>query len=73
MKKALVAIVGLALFIGMAGCGNPEEKKLETSAPPVSENATTFEQGGGEPKPVGERGPEGSDGPQGPAMKPPGM
>jgi predicted small lipoprotein YifL len=73
MKRTLLALVGLAVVISLSGCGNPEEKKLETSAPPVSENATTFEQGGGEPKPVGERGPEGSDGPQGPAMKPPGM
>jgi hypothetical protein len=72
MKTTLLAIFGLVLVLGLIGCGNPEEKKLETAAPPTSDNATTFESGGGEPKPVGERGPDGSDGPQGPAEKPPG-
>jgi hypothetical protein len=72
MKKALIALLALATLTALIGCGNPEEKKLETAAPPTSENATTFEAGGGQPKPVGERGPEGSDGPQGPAEKPPG-
>jgi hypothetical protein len=71
MKKALLALVALSfLAVGLAGC-NSEEKKLETSAPPTSPNATTFSNGG-QPKPIGARDENSPAGPQGPALKPQG-
>lgn len=72
MKSTLLVTALFSLALLISGCGNADEKALETSAPPTSDNANTFEAGGGQPKEVGERGPEGTDGPQGPAEKPAG-
>jgi len=71
MTKTLLLLVGIALIACFYGCGS-EDAALETAAPKTSEGAQA-PAGGGQPKSVGDRGPEGSDGPEGPAMKPEGM
>jgi len=40
MKKAFVILVALGVTIGLTGCGNAEEKALQSAAPPPSSNAT---------------------------------
>jgi hypothetical protein len=40
MKKAFVILVALGVAIGLTGCGNAEEKALQSAAPPPSQNAT---------------------------------
>jgi hypothetical protein len=66
MKLTLLTIVGLSMLIALSGC-NSEEKALESSAPPVSDNASTYENGG-QPKDVGA-----NEGQASPAAKPAGM